>query len=88
MIAMFNAKTTWKLNQFGVWFRYYDTFVCMGYKMLILLTLLIGFAIALCFLLPMVGIPLLILGVFLYHFTIGYVIEVRKIYKERQNQET
>lgn len=52
--------------------------------MLALLALFIGIVIALCFLIPIIGIPLLVLGVFLYHFTIGYVIEVRKIYKEHQ----
>lgn len=52
--------------------------------MLGLLALLIGFAIALYFLVPIVGIPLLIIGVILYHLTIGYVIELYKIYKEPQ----
>lgn len=52
--------------------------------MLALLALLIGFAIALCFLVPIVGIPLLIIGVILYHFTIGHMIELYKIYKEHQ----
>ncbi len=56
--------------------------------MVALLALLFGVIMGLCFLVPIVGIPLLILGVFLYHFTIGYFIELQKIYKEHQNQET
>lgn len=52
--------------------------------MLALLAFFISFVIALCILVPIVGITLLIIGVILYHFTIGYVIELYKIYKERQ----
>lgn len=52
--------------------------------MLVLLAFFIALMIALCLATPFVGIALLILGVILYHFTIGHVIELWKIYKEHQ----
>lgn len=53
--------------------------------MLAILAILFAVVMALCFLVPIIGIPLLILTVILYHFTIGYFIELWKIYKEHQN---
>lgn len=52
--------------------------------MLILLALFIAAIMALYFIFPVIAIIFAVLGVALYHFSIGYVLELWKIYKERQ----
>lgn len=52
--------------------------------MLMLLCFFIAIMIALCLVVPFVGIPLLILGGILYSFTIGFVSSIWESYKKYQ----
>lgn len=55
--------------------------------MLALLAIVFGVLVGLCFVIPIVGIPLLLLGVVVVGFFHGYVASLLTTYKERQNNK-